>query len=447
MRSKHALEKIVSWGLLGLALLIAVVAVLDEWRRVGQPSPGFGVMENLVVGIGGGERGGLEPFDYVRALNGRILTSGREIQAEVKRHPKGTPLRYLLIRRGQLVETEVLTVRVPPRQFKRYLLEGLLPGLLLLALGAIVTTLRPGVAESRLFLAFCLIWFVTHVTYNDSLATYRFSRLFLAAWAFSPAIFAHLAFTFPQRRTMARRHPRIVWLPYVLSSILGALIQMSLHSGRAAYTPAAVGASYWGIALVLLIVSLVRTSVAGGTPLTRQRARVLTAGFTVGYLLPVVGTAVEAVFRIAVPFLDQLWRLAILFPLAVAYAMVRYNLFDLRAVIRLGTIYSAVTGLVVLAYAGSLTLLNVALAQFELELSVSPLIPAGMASLAVILLLNPVYMRTQALVDRLFFRQRYDAQQAIERLAGAMTTVLDLNRIIQLITQTVNEVIHPARRG
>jgi hypothetical protein len=44
-----------------------------------------------------------------------------------------------------------------------------------------------------------------------------------------------------------------------------------------------------------------------------------------------------------VPHLNLLWRLNILFPVTVAYAMVRYDLFDLRAVIRTGTIYGVVS--------------------------------------------------------------------------------------------------------
>ena len=440
MRLSH--EQLVCSVLVGLALVVAALALLDAWGQVGQPYSGFAVMENLLVGIGGAERGGLEPFDIVRGLNGQVLNSGREIQAEVRRHPPGTSLRYLVVRRGQLIEPEVRTRLITRRDLTQFFLEGFLRGLLLLGLGALVIALKPGVAQSRLFFAFCLVWFVTHMTYHDAHSTYRFSRLFLTAWAFSPAVFAHLALTFPQRRTITRRYPHVVWLPYALSAVLAVLLQLKLDPDRLLLVPA-IAATYWGASLIMLILALVRTSFAGTTALTRQRARVLMAGFAVGYLLPVLGTAAEAVFRVSVPYLDHLWKLSVLFPLAVAYAIIRYNLSDLRAVIRLGTIYSAVTALVVLAYAGAIALLNVSLSQFEV--SVSPLIPATIVSLAVVLFLNPVYVKTQGLVDRLFFRQRYDAQRSIERLSDAMTTLLDLNRIAPLITQTVEELFHPAR--
>jgi len=54
-------------------------------------------------------------------------------------------------------------------------------------------------------------------------------------------------------------------------------------------------------------------------------------------------------------------------------------------------------------------------------------------------------VRAQRLVDRLFFRQRLDVQRSIERLAGTMTTVLDLDRIAGLIGRTVDESFYPSR--
>ncbi len=63
----------------------------------------------------------------------------------------------------------------------------------------------------------------------------------------------------------------------------------------------------------------------------------------------------------------------------------------------------------------------------------------------VVLLLNPVYMRTQKLVDRVFFRERRDVERALERLSDDMTTLRDLDRIVALIHGMVEEFFRPAR--
>ena len=61
---------------------------------------------------------------------------------------------------------------------------------------------------------------------------------------------------------------------------------------------------------------------------------------------------VEALFQVTVPYLNAMWKLTLLFPVVMAYAMVRYDLFDVRAALRAGAVYSAVTGLVVLGLHG-----------------------------------------------------------------------------------------------
>jgi class 3 adenylate cyclase len=435
--------QIVVGGLLGLALLIGARATLDRYQQIGRPFPGFMVMDSLLVAVGGAERGGLEPFDWIRAMDGQFLRWGHELQAEVARRPIGTRVHYLVNRRGQLVETDIATRAYTTHDFKRFVVEGLFAGLLYLALGALVFYLQPGVWRAWLFLAFCLGWFLIDATYADLHTSYRFTPVFMTAWAFSPAFYLHFALTFPRRPALVRRHPAILWIPYAVSAVVAVALQVRLHPLQYALVPG-VGAAYWIIGLVVLIAAFARAAAVGDTPLVRQRARVLTAAFAIGYLPPVLGTVIEAIFRVPVPALDQLWRLNFAFPVGVAYAMVRYNLFDVRAALRLGTIYSAVTGLVVAAYAGAIALLD--LFASSLEVSRSPLVPAAIIALSVVVL-NPVHQRIQRVVDRLFFRERLDVQESLEQLSEVMTSLLDLHRIVALIGQTVERLLHPTHQS
>jgi class 3 adenylate cyclase len=435
-------EKAVYVGLILLALVFVGVATRDAWRLIGRPYPGFPVMDNLLVGVGGIHRSAVEPFDLVRAVNGKLVDSARELQNEVERHPAGTKLTYLLVRSDRLVEEDVPSREMTLRVFKRFVIDNLLPGLLVLGLGAAVALLQARARSTRLFLAFCLVTVVVNVGYWDLAGTHRFTKLFFLAWTFWPALFAHLALVFPERVTVAQRWPRVVWVPYVLSAGLWVWLQAPMSRQSWALT-AGIIAVYWTMALMELLVALATTARMGSTPLVRQRARVLLVGFGLGYLLPVVATTAEVVLRVQIPFLVELWRLTFVFPLAVAYAIVRYQLFDIRAVVRAGTVYSVATAVVALGYAGLLAGLNLVLARLDLAMSgvLTPLLVAFL----VVLLVNRVYARTQALLDRVFFRARYDAQQALVRLADALTTTLDLERLAALIAGTVEETLHPER--
>ena len=200
-------------------------------------------------------------------------------------------------------------------------------------------------------------------------------------------------------------------------------------------------AGYGGLAALALIASLGWTVRASPTVAARRRARVLLWGVGIGYVLPLLGTSAEIVTGATVPHLHFVWHLNFVFPAAVAYAIVRYQLFDVRAAVRMGAVYSVVTGLVALVYVGLLTGLDLFLARMHLD--VAPVVSSAGVALAVVLLMNPVYGRVRRFVDRLFFRDRYDAQRALESLAHQMTTVLELDRLQALVTRTVDEIFRP----
>jgi class 3 adenylate cyclase len=79
----------------------------------------------------------------------------------------------------------------------------------------------------------------------------------------------------------------------------------------------------------------------------------------------------------------------------------------------------------------------------SLGMGTSRLLPAVVVALAVVLFLNPVYLRVQRLVDRLFFRAQLDVQETMERVADSMTTLLDLTRIVAVISDTVQALLRP----
>src|SRR5260370_33551649 len=112
-----------------LLILLAVVFMgaltRDAWRMIGRPWAGFPVMENLLVGVGGTQRTAAEPFDLVRAVNGRLVGSSRELQQEVERHPARTKLRYLLVRTRPLVEVDLPRRRMTLRGFTPVVIPNL----------------------------------------------------------------------------------------------------------------------------------------------------------------------------------------------------------------------------------------------------------------------------------------------------------------------------------
>src|SRR5215471_17250044 len=131
--------------------------------------------------------------------------------------------------------------------------------------------------------------------------------------------------------------------------------------------------------------------------------------------------------------------LVLLYPAAIAYATVRYRLFDATVVVRRSVIYTGLAGLITGAYALLLAGANALLAQTDLTRS--PWFSAAFMFL-VALLFNPLRERVRRVVDRTFFRERSDYARTIQALARSMRSLLDLDEITERLTTTIESAMH-----
>jgi hypothetical protein len=127
-------------------------------------------------------------------------------------------------------------------------------------------------------------------------------------------------------------------------------------------------------------------------------------------------------------------------PIATGIAVLRYRLYEIDRVLSRTIAWAAVTALLAAIFVAGVLSLQTALASLTggstLAVAASTLVVAGLA--------QPVTRRVQALVDRRFFRARYDAAQATEMLAGQLRAQMELETIRRDLAATVIETMHPA---
>ncbi|MBM7786461.1 sensor histidine kinase [Tenggerimyces flavus] len=99
-----------------------------------------------------------------------------------------------------------------------------------------------------------------------------------------------------------------------------------------------------------------------------------------------------------------------LIPAAVAIAIVRHQLFDIRLVVSRTVTYLLLTAAVVAGYIGLVAMLDNAVRQ-QIGLGSSIL-----ATIVIAVVFNPVRVRLQGVVDRLFYGDRGDPVRAISRV-------------------------------
>src|SRR5215211_3724490 len=103
----------------------------------------------------------------------------------------------------------------------------------------------------------------------------------------------------------------------------------------------------------------------------------------------------------------------LLIPLSIGVAIVRHRLWDIDIVINRTLVYGALTTSLVLVYFGgvaaSQTIFHTLTGQEE-----QPQLAIVVSTLIIAVLFNPLRRRIQALIDRRFYRRKYDTRKTLE---------------------------------
>lgn len=121
---------------------------------------------------------------------------------------------------------------------------------------------------------------------------------------------------------------------------------------------------------------------------------------------------------------------------AMAMAIVRYRLYDIDRLISRTVSYGILTALLAAVYLGLVFVIG-AVTPIQGEL------PVAASTLGVAALFSPARRRIQALVDRRFYRSRYNAQRTIEDLKSRLRDHTKTEGLIGELQGVVTETLQP----
>ena len=186
------------------------------------------------------------------------------------------------------------------------------------------------------------------------------------------------------------------------------------------------------------------------SPAQRQQIKWLAFGFawTVVVLgafyslLPLFFPALRAsdsVYQLTLPISDTISYFSI--PLGIGIAIMRYRLWDIDTLINKALVYSSLTALLGALYVGLILGLT-ALASIITGQTSQP-VALVIATLAIAALFLPVRRRIQALIDRRFYRKKYDAEKALASFSATLRNEVDLEHVREQLLAVVRETMQP----
>jgi hypothetical protein len=133
---------------------------------------------------------------------------------------------------------------------------------------------------------------------------------------------------------------------------------------------------------------------------------------------------------------------SLIMPVSITIAILRYRLWDIDGLINRALVYGSLTGLLGMLYFGLLIGLE-GLAGLVTKQASQPVVLV-VSTLAIAALVQPLRSRLQNIIDRRFYRRKYDAEKTLAAFSAALQREVDLDQVRQRLLSVVDETMRPA---
>ncbi len=130
-------------------------------------------------------------------------------------------------------------------------------------------------------------------------------------------------------------------------------------------------------------------------------------------------------------------------PITIGIAILRARLYDIDVLINRTLVYGTLTVLLALVYFGLVIGLESLVRLLTGQVSQSPFIIVA-STLAIAALFRPLRRRLQAIIDRRFYRRKYDAAKIVETFSATLRNEVDLSQLREHLLNVVEQAMQPA---
>ena len=180
----------------------------------------------------------------------------------------------------------------------------------------------------------------------------------------------------------------------------------------------------------------------------RQQTKWVVFGFSIG----IAGFILSVVLANTLHVLDQsnvlkalvgstiIYGFLLLIPISIAVAILRSRLYNIDVIINRALVYGTLTLLLALVYAGLIIGLQALLGAITRQNNAVAIV---VSTLAIYALFQPLRRRIQNLIDRRFYRRKYDAARTLAAFNATLRGEVDLSQLSEQLLSVVEETMQP----
>ena len=215
------------------------------------------------------------------------------------------------------------------------------------------------------------------------------------------------------------------------------------------------GSIFYAICLLSLVLAQIYRYRKVSTPVEQQQTKWVIFGFSLAVLIS-LGLLIPE--RISFPFsqpgspyviiTNLVETLSLTVPIALCFgiAILRYRLWDIDILINRTLVYGLLTAILALVYFASVFALQSLVSVFTGHISTGSQSPFVLvvSTLGIFILIQPLRRRLQKIIDRRFYRSKYDAARTLAAFSKTLSNEVDLNQLRENLLAVVQETMQPS---
>jgi len=252
------------------------------------------------------------------------------------------------------------------------------------------------------------------------------------------------AFVFPDGKFVPR------WTRWLALVMLGYWAVVALHSSWEFDRSVLSLVLFFGFVVGAMVVQMYRYRYVS-TPQQRRQTKWVLFGVSIAVVGNIVPRLLYAFVLLPLSggsplaFALQsslIMGLMLVIPFTLGIAILRDRLWDVDAIINRTLVYGTLTFILALVYAGLVIALQATVHALTRQAADNPLVVVG-STVAIAALFQPLRRRIQSVIDRRFYRRKYDAARTLEAFSATLRNEVDLSQLSEHLVAVVQETLQP----